>query len=59
MPGDGDLPIRTFFEAALDAGYSGAFELEQVGPKIEAEGHAAALRRAVDRADALLEEVLS
>src|SRR3954447_8975467 len=35
VPGDGDLPIRTFIEAALDAGYSGAFELEQVGPKIE------------------------
>jgi len=58
VPGDGDLPIRTFLEAALDAGYSGAFELEQVGPKIETEGHAAALRRAVDRANSLLEEVL-
>jgi sugar phosphate isomerase/epimerase len=59
VPGDGDVPIRAFIEAALDAGYSGAFELEQVGPTIEAEGHAAALRRAVDRATAILEEVLS
>ena len=50
--------IDGFFEAALDAGYSGAFELEMVGPKIEAEGHAAALRRAVDRTNELLEEVL-
>lgn len=59
VPGDGDLPIQRFIEAALDAGYSGAFELEQVGPKIDAEGHTPALRRAVARASALLEEVLS
>jgi sugar phosphate isomerase/epimerase len=45
--------------AALDAGYTGAFELEMVGPKIEAEGHADALRRGVERASALLEDVLS
>jgi sugar phosphate isomerase/epimerase len=57
--GDGDLPIRSFIEAALEAGYTGAFELEQVGPKIDAEGHAAALRRGVARATALLEEVLA
>jgi sugar phosphate isomerase/epimerase len=58
VPGDGDLPIHRFIEAALDAGYVGAFELEQVGPKIESEGHAVALRRAVERASAILEEVL-
>ena len=59
VPGDGDLPIARFIEAALEAGYAGAFELEQVGPRIEAEGHASALRRGVERANALLEEVLS
>ena len=59
VPGDGDLAIGSFIEAAVDAGYTGAFELEQVGPKIEAEGHAPALRRAVERASALLEEVLA
>jgi sugar phosphate isomerase/epimerase len=58
VPGDGDLPIDRFIEAALDAGYTGPFELEQVGPKIEAEGHEPALRRAVERASRLLEEVL-
>ena len=56
--GDGDLPVRRFLEAALEAGYEGAFELEQVGPLIEAEGHVPALRRGVARANALLEEVL-
>ena len=59
VPGDGDLPIARFLDAALEAGYTGAFELEMVGPKIEAEGHGPALRRAVERASALLEEVLS
>jgi sugar phosphate isomerase/epimerase len=59
VPGDGDLDIAAFIEAAIDAGYTGAFELEQVGPLIEAEGHADALRRGVERASALLEEVLS
>ncbi len=59
VPGDGDLPIDRFLRAALDGGYRGAFELEMVGPKIEAEGYESALRRAVERADTLLEEVLS
>jgi sugar phosphate isomerase/epimerase len=59
VPGDGDLPISRFLKAALDAGYRGPFELEQVGPRIEAEGHESALRRAVERASSLLEEVLS
>jgi sugar phosphate isomerase/epimerase len=58
VPGDGDLGVASFFRAALDAGYTGPFELEMVGPRIEAEGHEAALRRGVERANALLEEVL-
>jgi sugar phosphate isomerase/epimerase len=58
VPGDGDLALDAFIEAALDTGYTGAFELEVVGPAIEAEGHGAALRRSVERANALLYEVL-
>jgi sugar phosphate isomerase/epimerase len=57
VPGDGDLPIRAFIEAAVEGGYTGPFELEQVGPLIEAEGHVPALRRGVERANALLEEI--
>jgi sugar phosphate isomerase/epimerase len=56
--GDGDLPVRRFLEAALEAGYQGNFELEQVGPLIETEGHVPALQRGVLYASALLEEVL-
>jgi len=59
VPGDGDLDVAGFLRAALDAGYTGPFELEMVGPRIEAEGHEAALRRGVQRASALLEEVLA
>lgn len=59
VPGDGDTDIPAFFRAAFDAGYSGAFELEIVGPLIEAEGHAAATRRAVKRSSAILEEVVA
>jgi sugar phosphate isomerase/epimerase len=55
--GDGDLPVAGFIRAALDAGYDGAFELEQVGPLIEAEGLTAALRRGVERASALLDGI--
>jgi sugar phosphate isomerase/epimerase len=58
VPGDGDLALDQFMRAAVDAGYEGAFELEMVGPAIEAEGHAAALRRAVARTNDLLHEVL-
>jgi sugar phosphate isomerase/epimerase len=58
VPGDGDLDLAGFVRATLDAGYDGAFELEMVGPLIDAEGHESALRRAVPRASALLEEVM-
>jgi sugar phosphate isomerase/epimerase len=59
VPGDGDLAVDKFIEAVLDTGYAGAFELELVGPRIEAEGYESAVRRAVERASALLDEVLT
>ena len=58
VPGDGNLAIDAFIEAALAAGYTGAFELELLGPRIETEGYAAATRRAVERMNTLLEKVL-
>jgi sugar phosphate isomerase/epimerase len=58
VPGDGDLALHEFIRAALDTGYTGAFELEVVGPAIEAEGHATALRRAIERTNELLRSVL-
>jgi sugar phosphate isomerase/epimerase len=54
VPGDGDLPIDDFIRATVAAGYAGPYELEMVGPLIEREGYAAALRRGVERSNALL-----
>jgi hypothetical protein len=41
----------------IDTGYRGLFDLEVLGPVIEAEGYAPALRRGVARASSLLEEL--
>ena len=48
VPGDGDIPLARRFGALARAGYAGAFEIEMVGPRIEAEGYEPAIRRAVD-----------
>jgi sugar phosphate isomerase/epimerase len=54
VPGDGDIPLQAFLQAVVDAGYSGAFDLEVFGPRIEAEGYPSSLRRSIDRASELL-----
>ena len=54
VPGDGDIPLDRILGQVLEAGYGGCFDLELIGPAIEAEGYAAAIPRAVDRLDALL-----
>jgi sugar phosphate isomerase/epimerase len=46
VPGDGDMPLARLFEWILGAGYQGAFDLELLGPRIDAEGHLEATRRA-------------
>ena len=58
VPGDGDMPVEVFVQAVLDTGYTGNFELELVGPAVEAESLESATRRGVDRANTLLEKVL-
>lgn len=45
VPGDGDIPLRRIIGQLLDAGYEGVFDLELVGPKIEAEGYRSAIAR--------------
>ncbi|MDQ1509007.1 MAG: hypothetical protein QOG50_851 [Actinomycetota bacterium] len=54
VPGDGDIPLASRFGALARAGYAGAFEIEMVGPRIEAEGYESAIRRAIHRVDELL-----
>jgi sugar phosphate isomerase/epimerase len=55
VPGDGDIPLERLVRLLLDAGYAGPFDLELVGPRIEREGYASAIRRSV----VFLEDVLT
>ncbi len=57
VPGDGAVPIARMLAAALDAGYEGAFDLELMGPRIDAEGHLAAVGRGAEALDAMLREL--
>jgi sugar phosphate isomerase/epimerase len=55
VPGDGNIPLRRVIGQLLDAGYAGVFDLELVGPAIEAEGY----RSALDRSCTYLSELLN
>jgi sugar phosphate isomerase/epimerase len=47
VPGDGDIPLARLLPAIQALGYTGAYELEMVGPRIEAEGYASAIERGI------------
>jgi sugar phosphate isomerase/epimerase len=47
VPGDGDIALARLLPAIQDLGYTGAYELEMVGPRIEAEGYASAIERGI------------
>ena len=55
--GDGDIPVERLVQMLLDAGYRGAFDVEILGPKIEAEGYAHAIRRSVAHAGEILDRL--
>lgn len=48
VPGDGSMPLEWMMGALLEAGYAGYFDLEILGPAVEAEGYETAVRRGVD-----------
>jgi sugar phosphate isomerase/epimerase len=54
VPGDGDIPLERILGQVLAAGYPGCFDLELIGPRIEAEGYEAASRRAIFQLEATL-----
>jgi sugar phosphate isomerase/epimerase len=54
VPGDGSVPLREILGVLFAAGYAGAVDVELSGPRIDAEGHASAARRAVAHLDDLL-----
>jgi sugar phosphate isomerase/epimerase len=57
VPGDGDIPLERILGQVLAAGYTGCFDLELIGPRIDEEGHDAACRRAVSALGDLLERL--
>ena len=54
VPGDGDIPLDRILGQLAAAGYAGVFDLELVGPRIEAEGYRSAIGRSCDRLGDLL-----
>ena len=54
VPGDGDIPLPRIIGQLLEAGYDGVFDVELIGPRIEAEGYQRAVPRAVERVESLL-----
>ncbi len=54
VPGDGIIPLERLVRTLVQSGYAGVFELEMLGPRIEAEGYASACRRGVAHLDAVL-----
>jgi sugar phosphate isomerase/epimerase len=55
VPGDGSMPLVWLIEQMLEAGYTGLFEIEVLGPHIEAEGYPSAIRRSADWLSNLLD----
>jgi sugar phosphate isomerase/epimerase len=51
--GDGDIPLRRLCRALADAGYAGWWDIELLGPRIEAEGYASVVPRALAAFEAL------
>ena len=56
VPGDGSMPLEWLIRELLDAGYAGLFDIEVIGPSIDAEGPEPALRRSVEWLSRLLTE---
>ena len=54
VPGDGDIPLARLVRAVEATGYRGAYEIEMIGPRIENEGYAPAITRAVEYVEALV-----
>jgi sugar phosphate isomerase/epimerase len=51
--GDGDIPLRRLCGALAAAGYDGWYDIELLGPAIEAEGYESVVPRAIARFRAL------
>ena len=52
--GDGVIPVERLLGDLLEAGYTGVFDLELVGPRIQQEGATSATRRAAENLSEIL-----
>ncbi|MYM63878.1 sugar phosphate isomerase/epimerase [Pseudomaricurvus sp. HS19] len=52
--GDGAIPLTRLLQWIIDAGYSGAFELELIGPRIDQETPLLAVKRSIDALNTML-----
>lgn len=57
VPGDGAIPWADVLEWLREAGYSGVFDLELIGPRIDAEGQRKAVARAAENIGAILDRL--
>ncbi|WP_404822701.1 sugar phosphate isomerase/epimerase family protein [Mycolicibacterium baixiangningiae] len=57
VPGDGAIPVELFVRQMLSGGYAHGFDLELIGPRIDAEGRSAAARRACENVGAILDRL--
>lgn len=57
VPGDGTIPLEAFVAQALAGGYSHAFDLELIGPRIDREGRLNSARRACDVVGSMLDRL--
>lgn len=57
--GDGDIPFDRIVGQLEAAGYRGVYDIELIGPRIEAEGYRAAIARSVDAMTGLLDRLPS
>ena len=57
VPGDGAIPIEAVVAQALADGYQYGFDLELLGPRIDAEGRLAAARRGCEVVGAMLDRL--
>jgi sugar phosphate isomerase/epimerase len=57
VPGDGDIPLERIIGQLLETGYEGLFELELIGPAIDAEGYGSAIARSIDWLDKVFDQL--
>ena len=55
VPGDGAIPLDRLLAGLIDGGFKGWFDLEIIGPRLQAEGQEAGLRRAGEAIGRIIE----